>query len=117
MDSGPNNPSVGSGAVTVTAVNIRNLVKTFGSLRAVDGLSLEVREGEIYGLLGPNGAGKTTTIRILMGLLKPDSGNVDVYGHNPVEVIIRLCKRERESANIRAIIKTNKCLYSILVSV
>ena len=69
----------------MTAVIIQNLVKTFGSLRAVDDLSFEVREGEIYGLLGPNGAGKTTTIRILMGLLRPDSGNVDVYGHNPVE--------------------------------
>jgi len=71
--------------VILTAVNIKNLVKTFGSLRAVDGLSFEVREGEIYGLLGPNGAGKTTTIRIMMGLLNPDSGSVDVYGHNPVE--------------------------------
>jgi ABC-2 type transport system ATP-binding protein len=73
------------GAVILAAVNIKNLVKTFGSLRAVDGLSFEVREGEIYGLLGPNGAGKTTTIRIMMGLLNPDSGSVDVYGHNPVE--------------------------------
>ncbi|MFW9887522.1 MAG: ABC transporter ATP-binding protein [Candidatus Thorarchaeota archaeon] len=73
------------GVLILTAVVIKNLVKTFGSLRAVDDLSFEVREGEIYGLLGPNGAGKTTTIRILMGLLRPDSGSVDVYNHNPVE--------------------------------
>ena len=85
MDSGLINPFACLGAVILTAVNIKNLVKTFGSLRAVDGLSFEVREGEIYGLLGPNGAGKTTTIRIMMGLLNPDSGSVDVYGHNPVE--------------------------------
>jgi ABC-2 type transport system ATP-binding protein len=73
------------GAVLLTAVSIRNLVKTFGSLCAVDKLSFEVREGEVYGLLGPNAAGKTTTIKILMGLLDSDSGSVDVYGHNPAE--------------------------------
>ncbi|MFX0107189.1 MAG: ABC transporter ATP-binding protein, partial [Candidatus Hodarchaeota archaeon] len=64
---------------------VKNLVKTFGSLRAVDNLSFEVREGEIYGLLGPNGAGKTTTIKVLMGLLDSDSGFVEVYGHNSAE--------------------------------
>jgi len=74
----------------MSAVSIDNLVKSFGELIAVNDLTLDVREGEIYALLGPNGAGKTTTIKMLMGLLDPDSGNVSVFGvdsnKNPVEV-------------------------------
>jgi len=58
------------------------LSKRFGDIRAVDRVSFEVSEGEIYGLLGPNGAGKTTTISLVCGLLKPDSGNVVVSGSN-----------------------------------
>ena len=57
-----------------------NLVKTFGTVRAVDGVSFAVRAGEIYGLLGPNGAGKTTTLSMIAGLLKPDAGEVEVDG-------------------------------------
>ncbi|MEM0385083.1 MAG: ATP-binding cassette domain-containing protein, partial [Nitrososphaeria archaeon] len=60
----------------VTAVEISNLVKTFGTKRAVNGLYLKVSEGEIFVLIGPNGAGKTTTLRIIATLLKPTSGNV-----------------------------------------
>ena len=74
----------------MSAVEITNLVKSFGELIAVNHLTLDVREGEIYALLGPNGAGKTTTIKMLMGLLDPDSGNANVFGvssqQNPVEV-------------------------------
>ncbi|MHA1135855.1 MAG: ABC transporter ATP-binding protein [Candidatus Thorarchaeota archaeon] len=74
----------------MTAVEIENLVKSFGDLVAVKDISLEVREGEIYALLGPNGAGKTTTIKMLMGLLDPDSGRAKVFDvdskENPVEV-------------------------------
>jgi sodium transport system ATP-binding protein len=61
-------------------VVIENLVKTFGELTAVDGLSLTVPPGEIYGLLGPNGAGKTTTLRVLAGILSASSGRVRVGG-------------------------------------
>ncbi|NHJ13427.1 MAG: ABC transporter ATP-binding protein [Candidatus Thorarchaeota archaeon] len=72
------------------AVKIRNLVKSYGDLVAVSDISFEVREGEIFGLLGPNGAGKTTTIKVLMGLLDPDSGSAEVFGvssqNDPVEV-------------------------------
>jgi ABC-2 type transport system ATP-binding protein len=72
------------------AVSIENLTKSFGDLVAVNKLTLEVREGEIYALLGPNGAGKTTTIKMLMGLLDPDNGAASVFGvdstENPVEV-------------------------------
>lgn len=62
------------------AVDINNVSRKFGSLKALDGISLRVRQGEIYGLLGPNGAGKTTLIRMIVGLLKPDSGSVTVLG-------------------------------------
>ena len=56
------------------AISVSGLVKTFGSTRALDGLDLEVAEGEVHGFLGPNGAGKSTTIRVLLGLLRADGG-------------------------------------------
>jgi len=62
------------------AVEMENLVKTFGSFVAVDHVSLKVRKGEIFGFLGPNGAGKSTTIRMLCGLLTPTSGTASVNG-------------------------------------
>src|SRR5271168_105030 len=61
------------------ALVLRDLRKTF-SRAAVDGLNLEVRAGELYALLGPNGAGKTTTLRMVAGLLPPDSGHITVFG-------------------------------------
>jgi len=62
------------------AVVVHGLTKKFGDFTAVDCIDFEVRRGEIYGFLGPNGAGKTTTIRIVLGLLKPTAGEVDVLG-------------------------------------
>ena len=62
------------------AVDVDNVVKSFGTLRALNGVSLRVRQGEIYGLLGPNGSGKTTLIRMVVGLVHPDSGTVTVLG-------------------------------------
>lgn len=64
------------------SVVMRDLVKKFGAFAAVDHISLEVKQGEIFGFLGPNGAGKSTTIRILCGLLHPTSGRVLVAGHD-----------------------------------
>jgi ABC-2 type transport system ATP-binding protein len=65
------------------AISVSGLVKTFGRTRALDGLDLTVRPGEVHGFLGPNGAGKSTTIRILLGLLRPDSGEVHLLGGDP----------------------------------
>ncbi|WP_300400429.1 ATP-binding cassette domain-containing protein, partial [uncultured Nocardioides sp.] len=62
---------------------IQGLVKTFGSTRALDGLDLEVRAGEVHGFLGPNGAGKSTAIRVLLGLLRSDAGAVSLLGGDP----------------------------------
>lgn len=61
-------------------VVIENVVKSFGDTRAVDGVSFEVKKGEIFGLLGPNGAGKTTTIRLMLDIFKPESGSVSILG-------------------------------------
>ena len=63
---------------------LRNLTKTYGAARAVDGLSLEVAPGEIVGLIGPNGAGKTSTLRCLAGIHRPTSGSVLIGGHDIV---------------------------------
>jgi ABC-2 type transport system ATP-binding protein len=65
------------------AVSIRGLVKTFGTTVALDGLDLQVRTGEVHGFLGPNGSGKSTTLRILLGLLRADSGEVRLLGGDP----------------------------------
>jgi ABC-2 type transport system ATP-binding protein len=65
------------------AVEARDVRKHFGSVTALDGLTLEVNAGEIYGLLGPNGSGKTTFIRALAGLVRPDAGEVLVFGASP----------------------------------
>src|SRR5579862_7226812 len=62
------------------AVDATGLVKTFGRLRAVDGIDLHVRQGEIFGVLGPNGAGKTTTMKMLATLLPIDAGQARVFG-------------------------------------
>ena len=67
------------------AITLRGLRKTYAGHAAVDGIDLEVREGECFALLGPNGAGKTTTVEILEGFRKPDEGQVSVLGTNPWE--------------------------------
>jgi ABC-2 type transport system ATP-binding protein len=67
---------------TSPLIEMRQLVKRYGEKAAVDGVSLEVHGGEIFGFLGPNGAGKTTTIKVIVGLLQPTSGTVRVGGHD-----------------------------------
>ena len=76
-----------------TAISISGLVKSFGPTRALDGLDLEVRTGEVHGFLGPNGAGKTTTIRVLLGLLRADAGQAELLGGDPWRDAVALHRR------------------------
>ena len=69
-----------------TIIKVSNLVKRYGGFTAVDRISFSVAKGEVFALLGPNGAGKTSTIRVLMGILLPDEGEVRLFGKEPHEV-------------------------------
>ncbi|QJW35686.1 ABC transporter ATP-binding protein [Cellulosimicrobium protaetiae] len=75
------------------AVEIHDLRKAFGHVQALDGLDLTVRAGEVAGFLGPNGAGKSTTIRVLLGLLRPDSGSARLLGGDPWRDAVDLHRR------------------------
>ena len=68
----------------MAAIDVHELRKRYGDVQALDGVSFEVREGEVFGLLGPNGAGKSTTVRVLTTLTTPDSGRASVAGHDVV---------------------------------
>jgi polyether ionophore transport system ATP-binding protein len=78
---------------SAVTVSVTGLVKTFGHTRALDGLDLSVATGEVHGFLGPNGAGKTTTIRILLGLLRADAGEVSLLGGDPWSDAVALHRR------------------------
>lgn len=75
------------------AISVKSLVKTFGTTRALDGLDLDVSTGEVHGFLGPNGSGKSTTIRVLLGLLRSDSGDATVLGGDPWRDAVTLHRR------------------------
>jgi ABC-2 type transport system ATP-binding protein len=81
------------GADAEAAIKIDGLVKTFGSTRALDGLDLRVATGEVHGFLGPNGSGKSTTIRILLGLMRADSGHAALLGGDPWRDVTALHRR------------------------
>ncbi|KKK40603.1 hypothetical protein LCGC14_0500800 [marine sediment metagenome] len=74
-------------------ISITNLKKFFGDVKAVNGLSFKVYPGEVFGLLGPNGAGKTTTIKLLLGLLEPNEGDIRVFGLNPEQHEVEIKRR------------------------
>ncbi len=76
-----------------TAISVSGLVKTFGQTRALDGLDLTVRTGEVHGFLGPNGSGKSTTIRILLGLMRADSGEARLLDGDPWKDAVTLHRR------------------------
>ena len=76
-----------------TAISIDNLVKTFGAVRALDSFTMHVQTGEVHGFLGPNGAGKSTAIRVLLGLLRADSGDVTLLGGDPWQDAVELHRR------------------------
>ena len=86
-------------------LEVKSLRKEFGDLIAVDGISFEIQEGEIFGFLGPNGAGKTTSISMICGLLKPTAGEILVEGisilKNPREVKRRLGRGAPGSGDLR----------------
>jgi ABC-2 type transport system ATP-binding protein len=69
--------------IVMHLIDAEDLAKSYGSVKAVDSLSLRLDEGSVTGLIGPNGAGKTTTIKMILGLLKPDRGHVRVFGEDP----------------------------------
>src|SRR3954467_7271388 len=69
------------------AVDLHGVVKRFGAVTAADGISLQIRPGEVIALLGPNGAGKTSTVDMLLGLSNPTEGTVQVYGRPPHEAV------------------------------
>ena len=71
-------------------IEIENLAKSFGKTKAVDGLSLKIEDGELYGFVGPNGAGKTTTMKIISGLLQADSGSVTINGIDAVKNVKKI---------------------------
>ena len=75
------------------AISVSGLVKTFGHVRALDGLDLTVATGEVHGFLGPNGAGKSTTIRVLLGLLRADAGDARMLGGDPWSDAVALHRR------------------------
>jgi ABC-2 type transport system ATP-binding protein len=80
-------------SVQKIVVNVENLVKNYGEVKAVDGLSFQVMAGETFGMLGPNGAGKTTTVEIIEGLRNADSGEVSVLGMDVAKVPARIKQR------------------------
>jgi len=81
--SGQRQPSAATEAAST--LRVREVCKSFGAVRAVRGISFDLRQGEVVGLMGPNGAGKTTTIRMITGFFPPDAGSISVMGHDSVE--------------------------------
>ena len=86
-------PSTRASTLIDAHIFVSGLVKTFGSTRALDGLELTVAGGQVHGLLGPNGSGKTTTIRVLLGLLRADAGQVRLLGGDPWRDAVGLHRR------------------------
>ena len=80
-------------ATTSAVIDVRDVRKSFGSTRALDGLDLSVEQGQIHGFLGPNGAGKTTTLRLILGLLSRDGGNTTLFGLDPWTSAVEVHRR------------------------
>lgn len=78
---------------TKTVIEVGGLTKKFGRALALDGFDLNVQAGEVHGFLGPNGSGKSTTIRILLGLLRKNSGEVQLFGEDPWRGAVKLHRR------------------------
>lgn len=76
----------------MTLLKIHNLTKRFGKFYALDGVDLELNEGEVYGFIGPNGAGKSTTIKAILGMLKPTKGNIEIFDKNALKDAVAVHK-------------------------
>ena len=100
-------------------IAVKGLKKFFGEVKAVNGISFEVNQGEVFGLLGPNGAGKTTTIKLLLGLLEPNEGEMRVFGLNPerneVEIKRRIGYVSEEPLIFKSL--TPKDLFNFIASI
>src|SRR2546430_8306129 len=96
-----------------TVVHVADIRKTYGRTVAVDGVSFEVRQGEIFGLIGPNGAGKTTTMECVEGLRRPDRGSISVLGLEPVRHAYALQNRigvQLQEAQLQKRIKVKEAI-------
>ena len=98
---------------------IKSLKKFFGEVKAVNGISFNIRQGEVFGLLGPNGAGKTTTIKLLLGLLEPNEGEMSVFGLNPERNEVAIKRRIGYVSEEPLIFKslTPKDLFNFVASI
>ncbi|TFF87390.1 MAG: ABC transporter ATP-binding protein [Promethearchaeota archaeon] len=100
-------------------ISVRNLKKFYGEVKAVNGIDFDVHKGEIFGLLGPNGAGKTTTIKLLLGLLEPNEGNISVMGMDPEKDEVEIKKKIGYVSEEPLIFKslTPKDLFNFVASI
>lgn len=100
-------------------ISVKNLKKFFGDVKAVNGISFNVNKGEIFGLLGPNGAGKTTTIKLLLGLLESDEGELEVLGMDPEKDELQIKRRIGYVSEEPLIFKslTPKDLFNFVASI
>ncbi|MBY9011073.1 MAG: ABC transporter ATP-binding protein, partial [Candidatus Lokiarchaeota archaeon] len=100
-------------------ISVKELKKFFGDIKAVDDISFEVKKGEVFGLLGPNGAGKTTTIKLLLGLLEPNQGDITVMGLNPETEEVQIKSRVGYVSEEPLIFKslTPKDLFNFIASI
>lgn len=95
-------------------VECDNVTKSYGNITALNGISLRIREGEVFGLVGPNGAGKTTLIEIIEGLRSPDSGSVSVLGYDPMKNPNRLQEKigvQLQTTSIQPNLKVNEAIH------
>ena len=100
-------------------ISVSELKKFFGDVKAVNGISFEVKKGEVFGLLGPNGAGKTTTIKLLLGLLEPNHGDISIMGLNPETEEVQIKSRVGYVSEEPLIFKslTPKDLFNFIASI
>jgi ABC-2 type transport system ATP-binding protein len=98
---------------------VNDLKKFFGEVKAVNGISFKVYQGEVFGLLGPNGAGKTTTIKLLLGLLEPNGGEMSIFGLNPEREEVQIKRRVGYVSEEPLIFKslTPKDLFNFIASI